>query len=77
MLIFSVSFQFLRMTPKSSGVAGCARGTHRGPGMPDRVMTFQQERTTGSKHVHACMHAPTNQSTARSLLRFDLLIEDN
>jgi len=30
--------------------------------MPDRVMTFQQERTTGSKHVHACMHAPTNQT---------------
>ena len=75
MLIFSVSFQFLRMTPKSSGVAGCARGTHRGPGMPDRVMTFQQERTTGSKHVHARTN-PINTYRPISL-RFDLLIEDN
>ena len=73
MLIFSVSFQFLRMTPKSSEGAGCARGTHRGAGMPDRVMTRpnQNQPTNQGAAVFGCNAAPRSRGV------FDLLIEDN
>ena len=78
MLIFSVSFQFLRMTPKSSEEAVCARATHRGAGMPDRVMTTQNHKTTNQPtKVHAAVFCSVACMPRRAAESFDLLIEDN